>query len=112
MLESKNNFFPFLPVKSNALVIVKQTSIVKQKKKRWFIIKCLKKVCAKFEVNWSSSFRVTVSTDFENTGFEKNARTSEKLVRRWGDSKSYIFGSSDPIKLKLLQTVFDVIYVH
>ena len=53
-----------------------------------------------------------MSTDFENTGLEKNAITGEKPVRRWKDSKSCIFGISDPIKPKLLETVLDAFYFH
>ena len=49
----KKFFFSFLPVKFKAFV---EKLTVKKKTRRWFIFKCLKKACAKFDVNWSSSF--------------------------------------------------------
>ena len=64
-------------VKSNTFVIVKQKiTINKKKTQRGSLLKCLKKVCAKCEVNRSGSFLVTVSTDFENNSYEKKALTS------------------------------------
>ena len=53
-----------------------------------------------------------MSTDFENNIFEKNAITNGKPVGRWKDSKSYISGIFNPVKLKFLQAILNVVYFH
>ena len=57
----------------------------KTKTRRGSLVEYLKIVCAKFEINRLSTFKVTVSINCENTSIEKNAILTWKPVRRWRD---------------------------
>ena len=112
-VKSKKFLFFFFTCKIELICYCKTKSNCWTKKKLdngLNVYKCLKKVSAKFEVNCSSSFWDTVSTDFENTVFEKNAITGKRSVRKWENLKRCIFGCFDQIKLKLLETVLDIFY--